>query len=38
MPNELRLVLGICGLFVIFFFLYPSPLVAAAEIAAKSLF
>src|SRR5260221_7069673 len=38
MPNELRLVLGICGLFVIFFFLYPSPLVAAAAIAAKSLF
>jgi len=38
MPNELRLVLGICGLFVIFFFLYPSPLVAAAQIAAKSLF
>ncbi|HLL27565.1 MAG TPA: NADH-quinone oxidoreductase subunit NuoN [Xanthobacteraceae bacterium] len=38
MPNELRLVLGICGLFVIFFFLYPSPLVAAAEAAAKSLF
>jgi len=38
MPNELRLVLGICGLFVIFFFLYPSPLVAAAETAAKSLF
>jgi NADH-quinone oxidoreductase subunit N len=38
MPNELRLVLGICGLFVIFFFLYPSPLVAAAATAAKSLF
>ncbi len=38
MPNELRVVLGICGLFVIFFFLYPSPLVAAAATAAKSLF
>jgi NADH-quinone oxidoreductase subunit N len=38
MPNELRLVLGICGVFVIFFFLYPSPLVAAAATAAKSLF
>jgi NADH-quinone oxidoreductase subunit N len=38
MPNELRVVLGICGLFVIFFFLYPSPLIAAAATAAKSLF
>ena len=38
MPGELRLVLGVCGLFVIFFFVYPSPLVAAAEVAAKSLF
>jgi NADH-quinone oxidoreductase subunit N len=38
MPNELRVVLGICGLFVTFFFLYPSPLVAAAATAAKSLF
>ncbi len=38
MPNGLRLILGIFGLFVIFFFAYPSPLVAAAEAAAKSLF
>jgi NADH-quinone oxidoreductase subunit N len=38
MPNELRVVLGICGLFVIFFFLYPSPLIAVAATAAKSLF
>jgi NADH-quinone oxidoreductase subunit N len=38
MPNGLRVILGIFGLFVIFFFAYPSPLVAAAEAAAKSLF
>lgn len=38
MPNELRVVLGIFGLFVILFFAYPAPLVAAAAAAAKSLF
>ena len=38
MPNGLRVILGVFGLFVIFFFAYPSPLVAAAESAAKSLF
>jgi NADH-quinone oxidoreductase subunit N len=38
MPNGLRVILGIFGLFVILFFAYPSPLVAAAEAAAKSLF
>jgi hypothetical protein len=31
-------ILGVFGLFVILFFVYPSPLVAAAEAAAKSLF
>jgi hypothetical protein len=30
--------LGISGLFVILFFVYPAPLLAAAEAAAKSLF
>jgi NADH-quinone oxidoreductase subunit N len=38
MAPELRLVLGVTGLFVILFFLYPGPLVAAAEAAARSLF
>jgi NADH-quinone oxidoreductase subunit N len=38
MPNSLRVILGIFGLFTILFFVYPSPLVAAAEVAAKSLF
>ena len=38
MPNGLRVILGVFGLFVILFFVYPSPLVAAAEAAAKSLF
>jgi len=38
MANELRVVLGISGLFVILFFVYPAPLLAAAEAAAKSLF
>ncbi len=38
MPNGLRVILGVFGLFVILFFAYPSPLVAAAEAAAKSLF
>jgi NADH-quinone oxidoreductase subunit N len=38
MPIELRVVLGICGLFNILFFLYPGPLVGAASAAAHSLF
>jgi NADH-quinone oxidoreductase subunit N len=38
MPRELRVVLGLTGLFVIFFFAYPAPLVTAAAAAAKSLF
>jgi NADH-quinone oxidoreductase subunit N len=38
MPYELRVVLAICGLFNIFFFLYPAPLVAIASAAAHSLF
>jgi len=38
MRPELRLVLGVSGLFVLFFFVYPAPLVDAAAVAAKSLF
>ncbi len=38
MANELRIVLGLTGLFVILFFAYPAPLLVAAESAAKSLF
>jgi NADH-quinone oxidoreductase subunit N len=35
---ELRSVLAVAGLFNIFFFLYPGPLVSVATAAAKSLF
>ena len=38
MPDELKVVLGICGLFNILFFLYPGPLVGVASAAARSLF
>jgi NADH-quinone oxidoreductase subunit N len=38
MPVELKLVLTVCGLFNILFFLYPGPLVGAASAAARSLF
>ena len=38
MPGELRLVLGVAGLFNILFFVYPAPLLDAATVAAKSLF
>jgi NADH-quinone oxidoreductase subunit N len=38
MPNELRVVLAICGLFNIFFFIYPAPLIGVASAAAHSLF
>jgi NADH-quinone oxidoreductase subunit N len=38
MPRELGLVLGVSGVFVILFFLYPAPLLAAAQAAAQSLF
>jgi NADH-quinone oxidoreductase subunit N len=37
-PSELTTVLGITGLAVLLFFVYPSPLVDAAGVAAKSLF
>jgi NADH-quinone oxidoreductase subunit N len=35
---ELRTVLAVTGIFNIFFFAYPGPLVSAATAAAKSLF
>jgi NADH-quinone oxidoreductase subunit N len=38
MPYDLRLVLAVSGLFNLLFFVYPSPLVTAATVAAKSLF
>ncbi len=38
MPAELRVVLTVCGLFNVLFFLYPGPLVGAASAAARSLF
>jgi NADH-quinone oxidoreductase subunit N len=38
MPGELKVVLAICGLFNILFFLYPGPLVGVASAAARSLF
>ena len=38
MPQELKVVLAVTGLFNLLFFIYPAPLVAAANAAAKSLF
>jgi NADH-quinone oxidoreductase subunit N len=38
MPAELKAVLGVSGLFVLLFFVYPAPLVNAAATAARSLF
>jgi NADH-quinone oxidoreductase subunit N len=38
MPYELRVVLAVCGLFNILFFIYPGPLVGVASAAARSLF
>ena len=38
MPGELKVVLGVAGLFNLLFFVYPAPLLEAASAAAKSLF
>jgi NADH-quinone oxidoreductase subunit N len=38
MPIELKVVLAVCGLFNVLFFIYPGPLVGAASAAAHSLF
>ena len=37
-PVELKVVLAVCGLFNVLFFLYPGPLIGAASAAARSLF
>jgi len=38
MPAALKVVLGVCALFNIVFFIYPAPLVGVASAAAQSLF
>lgn len=38
MPAELKVVLGLSGVFVIFFWVMPGPVVTAAAAAAQSLF
>ncbi|MCL8381729.1 NADH-quinone oxidoreductase subunit NuoN [Xanthobacter aminoxidans] len=38
MPTELKAVLAVSGLFTIFYFVYPAPLIEAASVAARSLF
>ncbi len=38
MPTELKAVLAVSGLFTIFYFVYPAPLIEAASAAARSLF
>ncbi len=38
MPAELKTVLALSGLFTIFYFVYPAPLIEAAGAAARSLF
>jgi NADH-quinone oxidoreductase subunit N len=38
MPGVLKAVLTVTGVFVIFYFVYPAPLTAAAATAARSLF
>jgi NADH-quinone oxidoreductase subunit N len=38
MPVELKVVLTMCGLFNVLFFVYPGPLIGAASAAARSLF
>jgi NADH-quinone oxidoreductase subunit N len=38
MPDELKIVLAVCGLFNVLFFLYPGPLIGVASAAAHSLF
>jgi len=38
MPDELKVVLAVCGVFNVLFFLYPGPLIGVASAAAHSLF
>ncbi len=37
MPGELTVVLGLSGLFTLFFFVYPAPLIVGAQAAAAAL-
>ncbi len=37
MPSQLKMVLGLSGLFVLFYIIYPSPLIDVAKVAAKAL-
>jgi NADH-quinone oxidoreductase subunit N len=37
-PFEIKAVLTLTGLFVLFYFVHPAPLAAAAQAAAASLF
>jgi NADH-quinone oxidoreductase subunit N len=37
MPGELTVVLGVTGLFTMFFFVFPAPLIAGAQYAASAL-
>jgi len=38
MPITLATILGVSGVLILLYFVYPAPLVAAAGVAAKSLF
>ncbi len=37
MPSQLKVVLGLSGLFVLFYIVYPNPLIDGARLAAKAL-
>ena len=38
MPSQLKVVLGLSGLFVLLYIVYPNPLIDSARLAAKALF
>ena len=38
MPNELRVILGISGAFILFFVIVAGPIGGAAELAAQTFF
>ena len=37
MSVEMRAIIGLCGVFVVFFAFYTAPFIASAEIAAAAL-
>jgi hypothetical protein len=37
MSLEMRAIIGLCGIFVVFFAFYTAPFVASAQIAAAAL-